>query len=221
MSFIGSGPQKTEGVGKLCCNSIWFLCGSLCSLKGKEDVFALSSRQAPLPGSDLPNYHPYKEAKRPLTRAGLSPLLVLQPAFLQCQSRNCIFLPLHAWSFCFLLSPSLSPTIPLLSFNLLRHQHICNEDLSWASYCQSVLSWHEKVTKKGDNCFFSGDWRLQPRSQIYVGSEIARKMEVIRTIANLQQTKLTVSGTTATNFNLDCTEWEPFSLIPIDTNHTG
>lgn len=109
MSFIGSGPQKTEGVGKLCCNSIWFLCGSLCSLKGKEDVFALSSKQAPLPGSDLPNYHPYKEAKRPLTRAGLSPPLVLQPAFLQCQSCNCIFLPLHARAFCFLLSsPPLS-----------------------------------------------------------------------------------------------------------------
>lgn len=117
MSFIGSGPQKTEGVGKLCCNSIWFLCGSLCSLKGKEDVFALSSKQAPLPGSDLPNYHPYKEAKRPLTRAGLSPPLVLQPAFLQCQSRNCIFLPLHARPFCFLLSfpPSLPPSLSCLS----------------------------------------------------------------------------------------------------------
>lgn len=80
MSFIGSGPRKTEGVGKLCCNSIWLLCGSLCSLKGKEDVFSLPSRPAPLPGSDLPNYHPYKEAKRPLTRAGLSPLLVLHPS---------------------------------------------------------------------------------------------------------------------------------------------
>lgn len=53
-----------------------------------EERRVLAPIQAPLPGSDLPNYHP---AKRPLTRAGLSPLLGLQPAFLQCQSWNSAF----------------------------------------------------------------------------------------------------------------------------------
>lgn len=118
LSFIGSGPQKTEGVGKLCCNSIWLLCGSLCSLKGKEDTFSLSSSQAALPGSHLPNYHPYKEAKRPLTRAGLSPL--------RWFSSQCLFnvraVTLHLSASprrIFLLlaqpSPSLPPSLSYLS----------------------------------------------------------------------------------------------------------
>lgn len=144
MSFIGSGPQKNpEGVGKLCCNSIWLLCGSLCSLKGKEEVFSPSSRQALLPGSDLPDYHPYKEAKRPLTRTGWSPPLLLQPAFLQCQSCNsasfCLFVCDLSASYSVLLL--LSPTLPLLAFNLLHHQHIFNKkDLSSASHRQPMLS---------------------------------------------------------------------------------
>lgn len=64
----------------------------------------------------------------------------------------------------------------------------------------SMLSWRGKIIKKGDNYFFSGDWRLQPCSQLYVGSEIIRISEVTRAIAVWQQMKLSISGTTATNF---------------------
>ena len=43
----------------------------------------------------------------------------------------------------------LSPTIPLLSSNLLHHQHIFNkQDLSCVCYCQSVLSWHERQLRR-------------------------------------------------------------------------
>lgn len=120
MSFAGSGPQKPEGVGKLCCNSIWLLCGSLCSLKGKEDMLALSSRQALLPDSDLPHYHPCKEAERPLTRAGLSPLLVLQPAFLRCQNSASFHLFMHDLSPSYSVLP-LSPTTPLQSCDFITN----------------------------------------------------------------------------------------------------
>lgn len=142
MSLIGSGPQKTEGVGKLCCNSIWLLCGSLCSLKGKEDVFSLSSSQAALPGSDLPNYHPYKEAKRPLTRAGLSPLCWFSSQrFFNVRAETLHRSPSSHSTFLLLTPSSLSPTFPLPSFSSLHHQHIFHrEHLSCASYCQPVVS---------------------------------------------------------------------------------
>lgn len=120
MSFTGSGPQKPEGVGKLSCNSIWFPGGSLCSLKGKEDMLALSSRQALLPDSDLPHYHSCKEAERPLTRAGLSPPLLLQPAFLQRQNSAFFHLFMHDLSTSYSVLP-LSPTIPLQSFNFITN----------------------------------------------------------------------------------------------------
>lgn len=112
--------KKAEGVGKLCCKSIWLLCGSLCSLKGKEDMFPLSSRQALLPGSYLPNYHPYKEAKRPLTSAGLSPPLVLQPVLLlpcrSCLSASLCLLEHSPSAPRSVFSPSLTASPPPLSF---------------------------------------------------------------------------------------------------------
>lgn len=81
-------------------------------------MFPLSSRQALLPGSHLPNYHPYKEAKRPLTSAGLSPPLVLQPGLL-LPCRSCLSASLcpseHSPSVsCSVLSLSLTASPPPL-----------------------------------------------------------------------------------------------------------
>lgn len=109
-----------------------------------EGRHVLAPIQAPLPGSDLPNYHPPRETfnKGWLVPSAGSPASISSVSELEL----CIFLPPHTGSFCFLLTPS--PHSPSLS-SLSTHSIIfTEEDLSRGFYCQPMLSWHEKLIKK-------------------------------------------------------------------------
>lgn len=75
-----------------------------------EGGHVLAPTQAPLPGSDLPNYHP---AKRPLARAGLSLCWVSSQHFLSVRAGNLCFSASSLGFFCFLFPPS--PQSPSLS----------------------------------------------------------------------------------------------------------
>lgn len=142
--YPGSDPQEPEGAGRLCCSSIWLVCGSLCSFRGRRTCSCSHPGSvARLWSSKL---SPCKET---FSKGWLVPLLGLQPAFPQCQSWNSLFFWLLTSIFLFLIPSFPSVPIPLLSFNSLHHQHIfTEEDLSYGFYCQPMLSWHEKLIKK-------------------------------------------------------------------------